>query len=393
MKKLKLLAILIIGFITINCEQEVQQVTPSNDTISGNIEAISHEDAISFLDNKLNPNANFRTLNYVDPIYNLISYEDIDNESEQISVIPAINNANPDYYTRILLLEIDGQIEAIVYSMLFDDNSTLESFSGEILITDLYGNFLNGYVAEDGVITFQYVLTATLDRLDSSSINYNFRGNGCDDCPYEDCNYCGSLDLVVITAENESLSDPVDLSTLDDLAWSALSNSWIIPTSLSNVLGAAVNSLAFSAEAYNPLVAADCRSFEYAMPPGATKRGCAVTDMYLDFYTAGFRSNGSPYYGHKEIVAPLLYYTMPSWMTNSAAANATAAAVSAAILATDAYYYTNPDATTSQVQIFFENALSTEMSLIGGSVSTNPPFSIPSPAPYITSLGGPSIDC
>ncbi|NJM80800.1 MAG: hypothetical protein HC854_16500 [Flavobacterium sp.] len=38
----------------------------------------------------------------------------------------------------------------------------------------------------------------------------------------------------------------------------------------------------------NPLLGADCRSFEYAQPPGATRKGCAVTNFNHTFYTAGF---------------------------------------------------------------------------------------------------------
>lgn len=146
----------------------------------------------------------------------------------------------------------------------------------------------------------------------------------------------------------------------------------------------------------NPLIGADCRSFEFAQPPGATKKGCAVTNFNHTFYTAGVFPNGSPYFGEINSTVPIAYFTMPTWMTNGRAANLTAKAVTFAIKATDLYYAANPTVSEVVLGQYFSNRLAHFLNAVGGTVSTStPPFSIPSPAPYITSLIGISnpYDC
>ncbi|WP_128755206.1 hypothetical protein [Aquimarina sediminis] len=139
----------------------------------------------------------------------------------------------------------------------------------------------------------------------------------------------------------------------------------------------------------NPFLSADCRSFEYAQPPGASQKACAVQNFNHRFYTAGIRPNGSPYGGFVEVNSNgVIYFTMPSWMTNGRAANLTAKAVSAAIKATDVYFFDNPDAVETDIQSFFNNELVIQLKTYGGRVTYTPPFNIPSPAPYITNLLG-----
>lgn len=157
----------------------------------------------------------------------------------------------------------------------------------------------------------------------------------------------------------------------------------------------AINVLMVDSSA-NPLLGADCRSFEYALPPGALQRGCAVKNFDHRFYTAGIRPNGSPYFGTIEVPVDTIYFTMPNWMSNGQAANNTAVAVTAAIKIADVYFFNNPDASEFTVADVFRDALKAELTIVGGSFSlTVEPFPIPSPAPYITSVLGISnpFDC
>ncbi len=157
----------------------------------------------------------------------------------------------------------------------------------------------------------------------------------------------------------------------------------------------AINVLMVDSSA-NPLLGADCRSFEYALPPGALQRGCAVKNFDHRFYTAGIRPNGSPYFGTIEVPVDTIYFAMPNWMTNGQAANNTAVAVTAAIKIADVYFFNNPDASEFTVADVFRDALKAELTIVGGSFSlTVEPFPIPSPAPYITSVLGISnpFDC
>ena len=138
------------------------------------------------------------------------------------------------------------------------------------------------------------------------------------------------------------------------------------------------------------------QEFEYAQPPGAFQKGCAVKDFDHTFYTAGIRSNGSPYYGEIDIPVNIIYFTMPNMMTNGKAANLTAVAITNAIKLTDAHFFNNPDITKYNLANFFENQIRIQLAIFGGSFSTTvEPFPIPSPAPYITSVLGISdpFDC
>ena len=146
----------------------------------------------------------------------------------------------------------------------------------------------------------------------------------------------------------------------------------------------------------NPLVRADCRSFEFAQPLGALQKGCAVKNFNHTFYTAGVRPNGSPYVGSIDSNVDVAYFTMPAGMTNARAANLTARAVTAATEATDLYFFENPDISEYSLGQFFKNRINQALRLVGGSISTStPPFPIRNPAPYITSVFGVSnaFDC
>ena len=139
----------------------------------------------------------------------------------------------------------------------------------------------------------------------------------------------------------------------------------------------------------NPILGADCRSFEFALPPGALQRGCAVKNFNHRFYTAGIRANGNPYYGEIDVNWSPVYFTMPNGLTNGQAASITALAVTRAIEATDIHFFENPDISEFALAEFFKQNLNIQLGYVGGSFSkTITPFPIVNPAPYITSVLG-----
>ena len=144
----------------------------------------------------------------------------------------------------------------------------------------------------------------------------------------------------------------------------------------------------------NPLLGADCRSFEYAQPPGASMKACGVENLGNNFYFAYIDNNGSPVVGFFDSNFPLIYFTMPPGMTNGRAANLTARAVTNATRITDTYVIANAaDLTEADVRNYFETTIRTAMSFFGGDITQTPPFTIPSPALYMTSFFGAKTDC
>ena len=93
--------------------------------------------------------------NYVVPDLSQISSDKILNSSQLLTVIPAAT-IYPEHYSRILLLKVNGEIKAVVFSMYGSKNTTSDKFTGEILITDLHGNFINGFRVSEGLIRTQF---------------------------------------------------------------------------------------------------------------------------------------------------------------------------------------------------------------------------------------------
>lgn len=154
-----------------------------------------------------------------------------------------------------------------------------------------------------------------------------------------------------------------------------------------------ISSMTSNANNANPIFSADCRSFEYAQPAGQTVKACAVKDLGQTFYSARIYPNGSWVYNEIEISYDKIYFKMPTWKTNSQAANDTAIAVTAAFRATGAYIIANPKVSKEKLGEVFEDALRTSLALYGGSFTNTAPFFINSPAPFISSIGGPETDC
>ena len=140
-----------ISLITLACRKERNESPPDG------IETLSKEEVMSFLgkeENSLKPK-NYDG-DYVTPDFNNISMEKLSNSSQLIAVIPA-TTIYPDHYSRILLVKVNKKINAVIFSMYADNGSQLNKFSGEILITDLNGSFINGFRASEGILKTQFL--------------------------------------------------------------------------------------------------------------------------------------------------------------------------------------------------------------------------------------------
>ncbi len=214
--------LLFLFFGITSCEKEQNINTETN-----SLKTISIDEAKDFLDSKIGSTIS-RNANdsYILSYSDYFSHEEIISNSEYMTVIPALT-INEDLYSRILILSINGKTQSVVYSMLFDATSTENSFTGEILITDLDGNFLNGYVAENGQITMQYIQTGNGQNRYANSY-YRTDGEECPDCPFNECSHCGELSTVVVTGQSNNNS----IADIDEFLWSSgVQAGWNIPTS------------------------------------------------------------------------------------------------------------------------------------------------------------------
>ena len=117
-----------------------------------------------------------------------------------LTVIPA-TTIYKDHYSRVLLLKLDGELRSVVFSMYAADGRQGEYFSGEILITGLNGEFINGYRASNGTLKSKFIKK----KWDAKS-HRSLKSTG-DFCPDHGmcevgslCNFClQTLDEVELT--------------------------------------------------------------------------------------------------------------------------------------------------------------------------------------------------
>ena len=126
-----------------------------------------------------------------------IDFEEITNSDEELAVIN-VNTLLPDSYSRILLLEVNGVLENVVVTLSLNDNTGQNVFSGDMLITDLDGNFIKAFKIENDILVSEY-LNYDNKSISSKSFNKSINENdGCEDCVFTVCSWC-QLDEVVVT--------------------------------------------------------------------------------------------------------------------------------------------------------------------------------------------------
>ncbi len=131
-----------------------------------------------------------------------------------------------------------------------------------------------------------------------------------------------------------------------------------------------------------------CSSFEYAQPAGESVKACAVTNLGDSFWASVLNPDGSWGLYNIEVNYPIIYFTMPNWMTNGQAATLTAIAVNESFNDVSTWFQGNPTANEYELGLQLDLILQTRMIAIGGTWTIIPPFNIPSPAPYVTSIWG-----
>lgn len=144
----------------------------------------------------------------------------LNNSSAQITVTPVITSVT-NAYSRLFSIEINGNLESVLYHMIPNDQSSPTSFWGKVVITDLSGDMLSAFDVEDNLYTGYYDIInhpETINILEKANnkLNKNGEGDGggdegnnndnvddpCDGCAWQD-----ELGAVTVTApgmtENE----------------------------------------------------------------------------------------------------------------------------------------------------------------------------------------------
>ncbi len=158
------------------CEKE-ENGTAQNE----NFKTVSVDDAIGFLNLRTVKKTNANS--YLTNISTDVQQEQITNTDELLTIVPAAT-IHQQHYSRILLLEIDGEIQSVVFSMTPDESPDSEAYDGELLITDLDGSFIKGYTVENGILQTEYL---GFPDVYGKAVTQK---NDCTDCPYSVCDFC-----------------------------------------------------------------------------------------------------------------------------------------------------------------------------------------------------------
>ncbi|MBV7269475.1 hypothetical protein [Winogradskyella luteola] len=203
--------ILILGIpiLLFTCEKKEEE-----QTTEGNFKTVEINDALEFLNlnNQGIVNKTITEDSYLVSVSDNAVQEEITNSDELLTIFPA-TTIYDHHYSRILFLEIDNEIQSVIFSMVSDENSTDEVFSGDVLITDLSGDFLYGYKVLNGILNSEYISSSQIgigELMTSAKTNPD-----CPDCPFSACSYCGELDEIVIIVERGR--PPVNYVVISDI--------------------------------------------------------------------------------------------------------------------------------------------------------------------------------
>ena len=111
-----------------------------------------------------------KSANWITPYFQFTDSIPLINSNAQITVTPVITTL-PDAYSRLFSIEIDGNLETVVYHMFANDQSTDFSFWGRAVITDVNGEVLSAWDIEDNIFTNYYDFTGVQNPI--NILNYS----------------------------------------------------------------------------------------------------------------------------------------------------------------------------------------------------------------------------
>jgi hypothetical protein len=187
-----LFSLLVLIYI---CEKDDNLITKE-----GYLKTVALADAKSFLRQSQDEKNSTPEGNFITSISDEINYEDLTNTDQHLAVIP-VTTQYSKLNSRLVLFTINDEIQSAIVSLNPYENSTSNSFSGEMLITDTKGNFVKGFRIEKNVLVSEYFndkkagKTYTDDIYTMSKLTVD-----CDTCTFLECSYCdiGEVDLGVI---------------------------------------------------------------------------------------------------------------------------------------------------------------------------------------------------
>jgi hypothetical protein len=136
----------IVALTLTNCQ--VEEIA----TDENSIKTVSKEEAMLYLAQNTITSRSIKGKKQAETAdLNNVTQEKITNSDQLLTVIPLSNNTS-SRYSRILLIKIKDELKSVVFTMYPAQNYLTEDFTGKIIITNLEGNFINGFAVKEGLI-------------------------------------------------------------------------------------------------------------------------------------------------------------------------------------------------------------------------------------------------
>lgn len=140
---------------------------------------------------------------FATPNLDLITQEELINTNAFVTIVPATIPYD-NIYSRILLLNVNGEMLSVLFNMVPDQEATSDKFTGDYIITNLDGEFINGYKVENGLKVSQYLLST------NSSTTISSRN----ECEGITCGLVGDEILIIAIVEEPTVYiSPIELSS------------------------------------------------------------------------------------------------------------------------------------------------------------------------------------
>ena len=201
MKKIYLLIILAV--FSLGCQRE--EITQPDEIRTDHLETVSSHEVREVLNNLTQSSKNYgksQQNDYLTQIGDSIYFDNIRNSNALLGVVPAFTVHN-NHNSRILFLKINGELRSVVFSTTPNMASSKDIYSGEILLTDLEGNFLDGYRIQNNAVVSRYVTGNSSKATQKSSSETD----GSCSCPFSVCEWC-ELDEVIVEGKAPSPPTP-----------------------------------------------------------------------------------------------------------------------------------------------------------------------------------------
>tara|TARA_B110001452_G_scaffold253393_1_gene244069 strand:- start:1499 stop:2854 length:1356 start_codon:yes stop_codon:yes gene_type:complete len=440
LKNLLKLGILTFGFFLFltNCQNEELTIEPKQNTNLGiptieNTENNFNESNPSYISFFGSNNGTFQKGSSQSQIFNIDwQASHVSEFKEDVNFLCTPVYKNIEARTKTILASVlnEGKIKSFAYTMAYDGNSSNEQFSGLIFKHDIQGNFVSAYKYTDGTKIETYVLKTATTKKQTNIASRS--SSGCtitlEDIIFDYANggTGNILDCVSVgggggsggssggssgsSSGSDGWSNPNnDLindndgggggsggsfgnpnnggngnnnSDGDQLNMDGVEPWWVEDVDFDETLvKEEVNE-----NDYNPLIFANCQSFEYYKPPNSSLTAAAVDNMNEKFYSIEIKSDGSTRVNEVSVKYNRVYFTMPSWKRNGLAANETAEIVTAAKNATQAWYLLNPSSSKYSISDKWIQFMKIGMLSKNGQFSKVAPFYMRNGTEYQTSL-------